>query len=67
MEVTMNKELDAEGVAQPTATEELAGMISQKEVIEEHAARDSQEEVVFEGEDEDASIDWKVTIPASCQ
>lgn len=61
----MNNEVEIEGVTQPTATEELVGMISQKDVIEEHVVRDSQAEVVFEGEDEDASIDWKVTIPAS--
>ncbi|AKE41823.1 choline/carnitine/betaine transport [Corynebacterium kutscheri] len=49
--------------SETTATEQLATMLAGREVIEEHAAQ-PEEEIIYEGEDEDAKIDFKVAIPA---
>lgn len=46
-----------------TATHQLAAMLEGKDAIE-HVTNQPEPEIVYEGEDEDASIDWKVTIPA---
>lgn len=46
-----------------TATHQLAAMLDQRDAIE-HASKQPEPEIVYEGEDDEASIDWKVTIPA---
>lgn len=62
--VGVSTEGDVAGVHQvPTATQELAQMLEGTAVIEEQVLK-PDEEIVFEGEDEEATIDWKVTIPA---
>ncbi|MFP7366502.1 glycine betaine transporter BetP [Corynebacterium callunae] len=48
---------------QVTATEELAGLLQNPENLEEKLA-DSEEEIVLAGEDDNASLDWTVIIPA---
>ncbi|WP_396124848.1 BCCT family transporter [Corynebacterium sp. HS2168-gen11] len=46
-----------------SATHQLASMLSGKTDIAE-IVRDAEDEIVFEGESEDASVDWGIAIPA---